>query len=144
MLDRSAPEVRRFTRAANAHCEAARQLLADCPQRSSSALAHEVIYLAGYVVECALKALLLTNTPRKKHEELVQRFKDKLKHNLELLKSELSQRGVELPGEHKENLKRVRSVWSSEMRYDIQMRRREDAERVFDAAEEIFDWVNKG
>jgi HEPN domain-containing protein len=144
MLDLTFAQVKQFNRAAAAHLGAARTLLDACPERTSSTRGHEVVYLSGYVVECVLKALLLSRTPRKKHPAELKRLKEELGHNLEQLKNELSQKGVELPREQKENLKRVRPNWSSEMRYDVRRWKREDAERVVAAAEAIFDWVNGG
>ncbi len=142
MLNRKFPEVRRFIRAAAAHLDAVRELLGTCPEKVSSTRGHDVVYLSGYVVECSLKALLLSRHPEAKHEELIERFKSEMKHDLEKLKRELSKKKVELPENQKENFKKVRPVWSSEMRYDIRAWHREEAERIFLAAEAIHGWVN--
>ncbi len=142
MLNRKFAEVRRFIRAADAHIDAARQLLAACPERTSSTRGHDVVYLSGYVIECSLKALLLSCYPEAKHEELIGRFKSDIKHDLEKVKYELSKKKVELPQEHKDHLKWVRQKWSSEMRYGIRAWTRDEAERVFLAAEAIYEWVN--
>ena len=144
MLNQQSSEVKKFIRAAAVHREGAEVLLKSCPERGRSVLAHEVIYLSGYVVECALKALLLNCSPKAKHPEKVEWLKAELKHYLEKLKHELSKKGVELPDEQKENLKRVRSPWSPEMRYQTRLWSTEEATRVFVAAEGIFDWVNRG
>lgn len=142
MLNRKFTEVRRFIRATDVHLDAARRLLAACPEKTSSTRAHDVIYLSGYVIECALKALLLSRYPEAKHKEMIERFKSAVKHDLEKLKRELSKKKVELPEKQQENLKRVRPVWSSEMRYDIRAWHRDEAERIFLAVEAIYDWVN--
>jgi HEPN domain-containing protein len=142
MLDLALAQVKRFNRAAAAHLDAARKLLDVCPERTLSTRGHEVVYLSGYVVECVLKALFLSRTPRRKHPAELKRLKEDVGHNLEKLKNELSQKGVELSREQKENFRRVRPEWSSEMRYDIRLWKREDAGRVFSAAEAIYDWVN--
>jgi HEPN domain-containing protein len=142
MLNLKFAEVKRFNRAAAAHLDAARSLLSQCPEKASSTRGHDVVYLSGYVVECVLKALLLSRTPEKKHSTELKRLKEEFAHNLEKLKNELSQKGIEFPREQKEYFKRVRPKWSSEMRYDIRAWNREQAEHVFLAAEAIFDWVN--
>lgn len=144
MLNVALPEVKRFYRAAAAHLDAARSLLGQCPEKGLSTRGHEVVYLSGYVVECSLKALLLTQYPRAKHPEIVGWFIAELKHNLERLAVELTRKGVNIPKRRHESLKRVRAQWYSEMRYDIRAWRRQDVERVFSAAEELFDWVREG
>src|SRR4051794_6089757 len=128
MLNLKFPEVKRFYRAASAHLDAARALVGGCPEKSASTRGHDVVYLSGYVVECALKALLLHQHPQRKHQELVEWFREKLKHNLELLKEKLDKKGVNFTREHDENLKRVRTKWSSEMRYDVRGWVRDEAE----------------
>lgn len=139
------PHAARFLRAAEMHREAARTSLAQCPRRSTSRLATEVIYLSGYVVECGLKAVLVSHTPLKQHERLMEEvLKGRIKHNLELLKDELIDKGIVWPLTRREQLRRVRSKWSSEMRYDARRSRREDAEEVLEAAEELFRWATGG
>lgn len=141
MLNLKFAEVKRFSRAAAAHLEAAQTLLGECPEKASSTRGHDVVYLCGYIVECSLKALLLTQHPRRKHEELVAWFREKVKHNLERLKEELTKKGVNFPKEQNENFKRVYSRWTSDMRYDVRAWSREAVERVFQAAEQMLDWV---
>jgi len=141
MLNLAFPEVVRFYRAAAGHRVAARALLDHCPEQTASVLGHEAIYLSGYVVECSLKALLLTRFPRAKHPEVVGWFKRELKHDLERLKVELRKKGVGFPTVHVENLKRVRTVWGAEMRYNIRAWQRGRAVPVFLAAEGLFEWV---
>lgn len=119
MLNVALPEVKRFYRAAAAHLDAARALLDRCPEKGLSTRGHEVVYLSGYVVECSLKALLLTQYPRKKHPELVEWFKTEVKHNLERLRAELIDKGVNFPKGQTADLKLVHSRWYSEMRYDV-------------------------
>lgn len=147
VLNVALPEVKRLYRAAAAHLDAARALLSQCPEKGLSTRGHEVVYLSGYVAECSLKALLLTQYPQREHAELVAWFKSDLKHNLEWLKEKLAEKGVNFPREQKENLRRLRRQdegWSPEMRYDIRAWRRDEAERVFLAAEAILIWVNGG
>lgn len=69
------------------------------------------------------------------------KFKGVIKHDLDKLKEELSRKRVTFTAGEKENFNRVRSAWSSEMRYDATARRRKDAERVCEAAAAIFDWA---
>lgn len=118
-------------------------VLARCPVDSWSVLAHEVIYLCGYVVECSFKALILTRTPPRKHGEQVEEFRTEVKHNLDKLRHLLSLKGVELPPSHRPRFVLVRSEWNSEMRYDPQRRGREDAAAVWDAARHLHEWADR-
>lgn len=144
MLNLKYPEVVAFQRAAAAHLDAAIGLIELCSDRSTSTRAHDAVYLVGYVAECALKALLLSVTPRKRHEQLMQWFKAEAKHNLDRLKRELSRRKVEIPKRLALDFSRVRGAWSSEMRYHLRRWKRDDAELVIDSTERLFEWIQRG
>jgi hypothetical protein len=144
MLNLKFPEVKRFYRAAEAHLDAARVLLAHCPKEGSSTRGHEVVYLSGYAVECSLKALLLTQSPRKQHQKVIEWFKTDLKHNLERLKVELTKKGIHVSNERSVHLKRVCNKWRSEMRYDVRGWQRVEATWVLQSAEQLFNWVKGG
>ena len=59
MIDK---EVQRFMRAASQRYTAAELLLRE-------GLNLEAMYLAGYVVECSLKALILAHTPQRRRKQ---------------------------------------------------------------------------
>lgn len=145
MLDLSSPDVKRFYRAATMHRAAAKVLLAACDPRSKDLLATEVIYLSGYVAECSLKALLLSRTTATKRTELVEdQFRSKRGHDLDWLKEQLHEVGVNMPRGAKEQHRRVWTVWRSDLRYDPTSRTREEAERVYQAAEGLHRWACGG
>lgn len=108
MLNLKYAEVKRFNRAAAAHLDAARSLFSQCPAKGMSTRGHDVVYLSGYVVECVLKALLLSRSPEKHHAIVIRKLKEEVGHNLEKLKVELVQKGVVFSREQNENFKRVR------------------------------------
>ena len=131
-----------FVRAADMHREASRTLLGECPLHSSSRLATVATYLGGYVAECALKAVLISRYPERDHTRVVDEvLKGRIGHNLEFLKVELAGRGVNWPSRQTTLLKRVRSGWSSEMRYDPRNRSTEEARRVIEAADGLYQWA---
>jgi hypothetical protein len=144
MLNMKFPEVRRFFRAAEAHLDAARSLLASCPEKTASTRGHEVVYLSVYVVECSLKALLLSQFPEKSHSTKIEWFKRKMKHNLERLKAELSKKEIHFPRSLREHLRVVHGNWNSEMRYEIRSWRREAIEKVFIASGSLLLWTYGG
>ena len=90
-----------------------------------------------------MKALYLNRHPERRHAELIDWFREKLKHNLEWLAREFQDADVTIPKVQKERLYRVvRPNWYSEMRYDVRAWKREESERVFIAAGKIFQWVS--
>ena len=99
-----------------------------------------MVYLSGYVVECSLKALFLSQIPGKQHDEIVDWFRAEVKHNLERLRVELLKQGVIVPKDQLQHIKRVRSNWYSEMRYKTHAWSRDEAEKVCLAAERILEW----
>lgn len=143
MINRNFPAAMSYYRAAGMHLEGADAIVRECPGKSWSVLAHEAIYLSGYVVECALKALVVSLTPPRRHAELVEELRMEVKHNLDKLRHLLSQRGVELPAVQRPRFVLVRSVWSSEMRYEPLPRDREDAAAVRDAARGLYLWADR-
>jgi hypothetical protein len=116
MLDLNDPNVKLFHRAAAAHLDAAESLIDACSERSVSTRAQDAVYLAGYVVECGIKALLLSVTRRKDRKSMLEWFRAEAKHKLDVLRSELGRKGVEIPRKTINDFTRVRGVWSSEMR----------------------------
>jgi hypothetical protein len=144
MLTLSFPEVKRFYEAAGMHLEAAKELLDKCPKTKIWEMPTEVIYLSGYIVECTLKALLLSYTPPKHHKEMLVVFKTELKHDLERITARLQSRGLTLPLEHDKNVKFVRGRWMSDMRYEPIKRDRLTAFAVFSASKKFYLWANGG
>jgi hypothetical protein len=141
MLKRKWPEVKRFAGAAEQHWEAAKVLYSQCPPTSVTRLATEAVYLGGYVVECLLKALILSNTPLKGHEEMVARLKKEAGHNLDLLRDLLNEEsGMKFPSRQIENLRRV-SGWRSEMRYVPKSTEAADAKDFLKAVAGLRAWI---
>ncbi|HEV2973030.1 MAG TPA: HEPN domain-containing protein [Pirellulales bacterium] len=75
------------------------------------------VYLAGYGVECMLKALMLESVPESRHDTIGDLFRGQLGHNLILLMRELRThlRGS-LPSIIERTLLRV-NTWTTNLRY---------------------------
>ena len=134
------PLVKGYIRAAEMHREAAATLLEASHGRLRSLLCTEVVYLSGYVVECSLKAYLLSHVPVKKHSERIEKFKAN-GHDLEKLLSWLAAKRRHLPDRQARNCRKVRGNWSSQMRYEARSLQRTTAESVHRSAEELYRWV---
>jgi HEPN domain-containing protein len=73
-------------------------------------------YLAGYAVECALKALLLSREPASRQAAVVKSFRGTRAHDFEWLRHRLLQKGVPLPLDVALPLARV-AWWTTDLRY---------------------------
>lgn len=143
MIIKRLPKVREFMQAGQKHLEASALLLRGCPEHSASQMSGEVIYLSGYVVECCLKALLLSQIPSEKHDAMIEDFK-KAKlygHDLEKYRREVQRQMGTFSTIRRIQVGIVRSKWTSEMRYSSKRYDRKEAEFVFEAAREIYHWT---
>lgn len=96
------------------------------------------IYLAGYAVECALKALLLSTYPFPKRRGVT--FQGAGWHNYARLREELHRRRIDLPSNIMREFRRVHT-WSNELRYETSRRTAEEAETFCKSAMAILVWV---
>ena len=128
-------DARKFHRAATERLEDARTLAV--AGRHQGAL-----YLAGYAIECALKALLLERTPPKRRAVLLLTFRGVGGHDYGRLRVRLAERGV-LPGPRERAAFVDVRRWDTSLRYDPA--RGDAAEiRVFlAAAVTILTWVER-
>ncbi len=148
-----ADEVRRFDRVATQRLEDARFLLG---HRNTAA-----IYLAGYAVECTLKALWLSRIagaksarakrgPRgssratkgkAKLVEVMEMFRGKKGHSLEWLKKRyLDEGGDPFPASISQAFSRVNS-WDTDLRYNPGTSTMKEASRFLLAVENFMDWA---
>jgi HEPN domain-containing protein len=106
----SSVQARRFYRAAKQRFDDALLLLE--MERTTAA-----VYLAGYSVECMLKALILSAVPQAQEAALLARFRGARAHDYEwLLELYAEQSGARLPASVVPHFARVNS-WSTDMRY---------------------------
>ncbi len=130
-----AQEARSFYRAGMQRFEDARLLL-DRAERTTGA-----IYLAGYGVECLLKALVLSVIPAAQHQEMVANFRGARAHNFDWLKARyFENRGAQFPSEISKAFVLV-NTWDTEWRYRSGTAPPRDAEAFLQAAEKIIIWA---
>jgi HEPN domain-containing protein len=129
--------VRRFRLAAGQRLEEARFLLTQGRFTTAS------IYLAGYSVECALKALILHNDPPATDPDDTERqFVEEgaKSHNFDWLKQQLYDRGVRMSDEAARLLSNIR-WWSTDLRYSTQRVESRRASNFLAAAQAIREWA---
>jgi hypothetical protein len=106
----SSPRARRFYRAAKQCFDDALLLLE--MERTTAA-----IDLAGYSVECMLKALILSAVPQAQEEEVLGQFRGARAHDYEwLIQLYAEKGGARMPSSVVPHFARVNS-WSTDMRY---------------------------
>ncbi len=130
-------QVLRFIKAAAQRLNAADTLLADSQYLDAT-------YMAGYVVECSLKALLLSYIPVPDRPDFVRDcFRGSTAHDFEFLMHQLRQRGINMSSEIRKMISRADRIWSVDLRYDSGHGRAKDAKFLRDAGEAILSWVKR-
>lgn len=114
----------------------------------------DAMYLAGYSVECALKALILARTPASGRQSKVNELTEvgSKGHNSEYLKEQLDRasfprhpsrsRPSAMPREVKEDL-RLMGEWTTDWRYETGLRREREARSFLAAVTRIYAWVER-
>ena len=102
----------------------------------------DAIYLAGYAIECACKALLIERTPVSQRATLdVEFFRGRRGHDLHVLVAALRTRGCRVPPAVALNF--ARTTWSTDLRYEIGMVEKKDSQSFLNATQEILEWVQR-
>lgn len=129
------PDSRYYFRSAMQRFEDAEILLA--ADRTTGA-----VYLAGYSIECILKALILEALPASRRVEVMAEFRGAKAHNYDWLRSLYydETKGPRFPMEVTEAFTFVRD-WSSELRYAPFTIAYEDAEGFIEAIKTIIAWA---
>jgi HEPN domain-containing protein len=129
-------DARRFYRAAVRRYEEAGFLLA------SGGYTTAAVYLAGYAVECMLKAVILSNEPIQRNAETLNSFRGVHGHAFEWLREQMKKRQVHLPPDKAKELTRIYG-WTTSLRYDPIVLRQRDAERFLTSVDIVIDWAKE-
>ena len=127
---------RLFYRAAKQRFEDAELLLKE--DRTTGA-----VYLAGYGVECMLKALLLAAIPEKAQKQMRESFRGRKGHDLDGLKALYVEKGKQgIPSAIGKCLARVNS-WATDLRYSPASLKAREAKQFLRDAAEILRWAEE-
>jgi HEPN domain-containing protein len=100
------------------------------------------VYLAGYSVECMLKALILSAVPQAQEAELLGMFRGARADDYEwLLHLYAEKGGARMPPSGVPHFARV-NAWSTDMRYAAGPIAAHEAKVFLDAAIEIITWAD--
>ncbi len=129
-------EVNRFRRAAGQRLTSAEILY-------KSRMYLDCMYIAGYSTECVLKALILARVPPSKRTRFVrEHFRGAVAHDFEYLKGLLRNLGVALPTREARMLRAIAS-WTTDLRYEVGLRKASEAQSFLDAVRTIRDWAER-
>jgi len=126
-------EVRRFFRATEERFKEAQFLL-------KHDFTTAAVYLAGYAVECALKALILSSEPASRHQDTLGSFRGAKAHDFDWLRNELQRRKVPLPQMILRQLKNL-TWWTTDLRYKPGQTNEEAATDFLTTADSLAHWV---
>lgn len=131
----ASPNARLFYRTAKQRFEDAEFLL-DVDRTTAA------VYLAGYSVECILKALILAIVPRAQEVDILSMFRGARAHNYDwLLRLYAEKGGPHLPPDLVPHFARV-NTWSTDMRYSPGTISLRDATAFLDSSVKILTWAD--
>jgi hypothetical protein len=97
-------------------------------------------YLAGYTIECSLKALILEKTPESDRPAQLDNICSGAKmHRPEVLLGVLRDLGVALPLELARRFRRL--TWTTDLRYETGHRDTGETRRFLKTAQATYQWV---
>ena len=100
------------------------------------------VYLAGYGIECMLKALVLSAVAPAARTEMLNSFRGARAHDYEWLRTlYLENGGARFPRKMTESFTLVND-WSTDMRYLPRTLKADEAEGFLAAAENIIRWAD--
>jgi HEPN domain-containing protein len=99
------------------------------------------VYMAGYAVECMLKALVLASVPERKERESIELFRGGRAHSFEWLLDLYRQCGGPSPPRNLRRSFHRLSGWSTDIRYSPGNEWNREARPFLVAAEEVIDWA---
>lgn len=129
------PEARLYYRAAKQRYDDAQLLLA--AGRTTGA-----VYLAGYAVECYLKALVLASVAPRLRQELLEEFHGSRAHNLQWLNALYRRHsGGTFPPDIARHLTRL-AAWSTDLRYATGSLKEHEADEFMESAIVVTTWAD--
>ena len=129
------PDARHFYRVAVQRLEEAHFLF------DHSTFTTACVYLSGYAVECALKAVLSANTPSRRRIALFDLFRGSRGHSFDWLQQQLNRSSVML----RDSIRRLllRLDWSTELRYYTGRIAYEETDEFLDSVDVIVEWTKR-
>lgn len=99
------------------------------------------VYMAGYAVECMLKALVLASSPADQQETIATSFRGSRGHDIDSLREQYRRCGVGPTPKNVSNAFSVVYSWNIELRYEPRSPAPKESERFVNATRVICDWA---
>lgn len=131
-------DAKQFYRAAGQRLEDATFLLDN--ERVTAA-----VYLAGYCVECMLKALIVTQAGKENKEEVLDSFRGSGAHNYERLMAQYERYGGPRPAKKDKELVEAFVIvgsWDTDLRYESGMLKPDEGSDFLGAVLRIWTWAD--
>ena len=127
---------------ARLYYRAARQRYADAQWLLSGDRTTGAVYLAGYTVECFMKALVLAGASPVLRKQLLGEFHGSRAHNIEWL-AKLYRRhiGLVIPIRITQKISRI-ATWSTDLRYATGAINELDAREFFESVDAVSSWAD--
>ena len=110
--------------------------------RKADQLTTGAVYLAGYAVECMLKALILNGLTKTKQATTMKSFRGSKAHDFDWLREQyLLNGGARFPANIARSFTLVND-WSTDLRYIPKNLKTKDIDEFLKAAEEITLWIS--
>jgi HEPN domain-containing protein len=101
------------------------------------------VYLAGYTVECYLKALILSGVAPKRGKRILEMFRGRLGHDIAwLVELYRSQGSKILPRDVMRHLSRLAS-WTTDLRYETGTLKKRDANGFLESVRAVASWAEE-
>lgn len=100
------------------------------------------VYLAGYGIECILKALILSVVPSSEANAVLRTFRGHRAHDYEWLREEYRLNGGAHPPREVNRCFTLVDRWSTDLRYSPGNLKERDADSFFKAAKVILGWAD--
>jgi HEPN domain-containing protein len=108
----------------------------------SLGLTLEAQYIAGYSVECSLKALILEKTAEPDRTAMLERLTHgAASHRPEVLLDRLREQGISLTVDLAKRMRRF--DWTTDLRYEIGRKPTGETNGLLNTASAIYDWVQE-
>jgi hypothetical protein len=125
------------------YLRAAEQRLTSAEVLYKNDLYLDCIYIGGYVVECALKALILARIPKNNRLSYeLDYFRGSVAHDYEYLKGLLNKQGIVKPREVIKPFQKI-ATWSTDLRYEVGRGNPKEADAFLISVKVILDWVKR-
>lgn len=119
----------------------AKQRLSEAQILVKNELWAAAIYLTGYSIECVLKSLLITLTPKNQRANIMVSMRDDFGHSLRRLRAGVIARGARIPATVASHLL-FASTWSPDLRYEPGPGDPAEAARFLSAAKVVMAWAD--